>query len=563
MLHVGAMFVAIMYVDSSTVTSNGKTYTRHLLRDSYREDGKVKHHTIANLSHCPTEEVEAIRLALRFKGDLPRMVAAAGEASLELVQGPSVGAAWLLWRLAQELGIVEALGTDRQGLLALWQVMARVIDQGSRLSAVRLAQNHAACAILGLEKFDENDLYGNLDWLADNQAQIETRLFRGRAPASTPDVFLYDVTSSYLEGTQNAFAAFGYNRDAKRGKRQIVIGLLCDGDGRPLSIEVFPGNTADVKTFASQLNKVAERFNARQVTFVGDRGMIKGPQREAVGEAGFHYITAITKEQIEGLIKAGVLQMDLFDEALAEVEGLDKERYILRRNPVRKAEIAEVRQDKLNKLKAAVADANAWLAEHTRATAKVQVERLLARIKKLRLAEIVTIATEGRSLALTVDDDALAEAARLDGCYVLRTDLAKTTASKELVHNRYKDLAQVESAFRDSKSIHLEMRPVYLRNENRTRGHAFVVMIAYILIQTLRQRWVGIDQTVQEGLDCLSSLTLTELRVGGRASCYQVPVPRDDLRQLFEAAAIPIPASILPSSVKVATRKKLPERRKL
>src|SRR6202451_1656024 len=239
------IFVAIMFVDSSTTRLNGKAYPRHLLRESYREAGKVKHRTIANLSHCKAEEVQAIRLALRHKADLAGMVAAAAERALELVQGPSVGAVWLLSQLARDLGIVAALGSDRQGKLALWQVIARVLDQGSRLSAVRLAGGHAAGVALGMISFDEDDLYANLDWLAQHQADIETRLFAQRKPASAPDVFLYDVTSTYLEGEQNAFAAFGYNRDRKSGKRQIVIGLLCDADGRPLSIELFAGNTSD------------------------------------------------------------------------------------------------------------------------------------------------------------------------------------------------------------------------------------------------------------------------------------------------------------------------------
>ena len=253
-----------MFVDSSTTRLNGKAYPRHLLRESYREAGKVKHRTIANLSRCKAEEVEAIRLALRHKSDLARMVAAAGERGLELVQGPSVGAVWLLSQLARELGIVAALGSDRQGKLALWQVIARVLDQGSRLSAVRLAGGHAAGAALDMISFDEDDLYANLDWLANSQADIETRLFAQRKPASAPDVFLYDVTSTYLEGEKNAFAAFGYNRDRKSGKRQIVIGLLCDADGRPLSIELFAGNTSDVKTFSSQLSKAAARFGVER-----------------------------------------------------------------------------------------------------------------------------------------------------------------------------------------------------------------------------------------------------------------------------------------------------------
>jgi hypothetical protein len=552
-----------MFVDSSITRLNGKAYPRHLLRESYREAGKVRHRTIANLSHCKAEEVEAIRLALRHKADLARIVSAAGEGGLELVQGPSVGAVWLLSQLARDLGIVAALGSDRQGKLALWQVIARVLDQGSRLSAVRLAGGHASGAALGMIGFDEDDLYANLDWLANNQADIESRLFARRKPASAPDIFLYDVTSTYLEGGQNAFAAFGYNRDRKSGKRQIVIGLLCDADGRPLSIELFAGNTSDVKTFSSQLRKAAARFGAERVTFVGDRGMIKAPQRAELGAADFHYITAITKAQIDGLIAAGVLQMDLFEQALAEIEGQDGERYVLRRNPARAEELAASRQDKLTTLRTAGQAADKYLCEHPRAAAKTQLSRLNARAKTLHLDKFVKIAAEGRSMALTVDQDALTELARLDGCYALRTDLPKTLVSKEVVHDRYKDLTRVEWAFRDSKSAHLEMRPVYLRAENRTRGHAVVVMLAYLMAQELRRRWQNIDLTVQEGLDRLASLCVTEVRIGGRASYNQVPTPREDVRQLFEAAVIAIPTALPLAPAKVATKRKLPQRRKV
>ena len=265
-----------MHVDSSTVRSkSGKAYTRHLIRQAYRDDqGKPRQRTIANISKCSEQEINAIKLALKHKADLTQL-GSFKEVTFE--QGLSVGAVWTLWSLAKELGLTEALGNGRQGKLALWQVMARIIDQGSRLSAVRLAGSHAACDVLDLQSFNEDDLYANLDWLCENQAGIEARLFGRLYPQQKPELFLYDVTSSYLEGQQNELAAFGYNRDGKRGKKQIVIGLLCDEKGVPLSIEVFEGNTADTKTFGAQVRKASERFGAKSVTFVGDRGMIKGP----------------------------------------------------------------------------------------------------------------------------------------------------------------------------------------------------------------------------------------------------------------------------------------------
>src|SRR5499425_542093 len=284
-----ATIVATMYIDTSHITRGGKTYTRHLLRESYRANGKVLHRTIANVSHCSEAEIEAIRLALRHKGELEHLGTL--QDAVTLKQGLSFGAVWTVHHIARRLGIAQALGATREGRLALWQVIARVIDQGSRLSAVRLAMSHAACDVLGLDTFDEDALYENLDWLAHRQAAVEDTLFAKRTRLKPVRLFLYDVTSSYLEGTHNDLAAFGYNRDGKKGKMQIVIGLLCDEDGQPVSIEVFPGNTADPHTFASQLEKVKVRFGVHEITFVGDRGMIKVQQINALAQQGLHYIT--------------------------------------------------------------------------------------------------------------------------------------------------------------------------------------------------------------------------------------------------------------------------------
>ena len=212
---------------------------------------------------------------------------------------------------------------------------------------------------------------------------------------------------------------------------------------------MFAGNTSDVKTFSSQVSKAAARFGAERVTFVGDRGMIKAPQRAELGAADFHYITAITKAQIDVLIGAGVLQMDFFEETLAEVEGEDGERYVLRRNPARAAELAASRRDKLARLQTAAEAANTYLTEHPGAAVKTQLARLKARTKTLNIDKFVAVAQQERRVIVTVDEAALTEAARLDGCYALRTDLPKALLAKEIVHDRYKDLAQVEWAFRE------------------------------------------------------------------------------------------------------------------
>jgi hypothetical protein len=547
-----------MYVDISHVRQSGKTYTRYLLRESYRNDGKVKHRTIANLSACSAAEIEAIRLALRHKDNLSAL--GINQSELIIKQGLSYGAVHVVHEVARSLGIVAALGTTRDGQLALWQVIARVIDQGSRLSAVRLARTHAVGEILGLGGFDEDDLYANLDWLAEQQSDIEKTLFEGQGPSQ--GLFLYDVTSTYLEGKHNAFGAFGYNRDGKRGKLQIVVGLLCNAAGRPLAIEVFPGNTQDTKTFASQIDKVAKRFGGGEITFVGDRGMIKGPQINALHDEGFHFITAITKPQIETLLTRGILQMSLFDAPLAEITTTEGQRYILRRNPERAREIASSRDSKYEALNTAVVAANEYLAAHPRANPSTQLKKLQNRAGKLRIGGWTAFNLEKRAITIGRDVDALTEASKLDGCYVLKTDLSQTTVSKDIVHDRYKDLALVEWAFRESKTVHLEIRPVNVRLKTRTRGHAFVVMLAYSIIRALAKHWRDLDLTVQEGLDQLGSLCLTEILLPDRSVSYRLPTPRDSVQQLIDGAQVRLPSKILPKASTVATKTKLHSRRK-
>jgi len=554
-----------MYVDTSTVRSaKGKTYTRHLLRESYREGGKVKHRTIANLSPCSPKEIEAIRLALRHKQDLTALVSLKDDLRIE--QGLSVGAIWTVFDVARRLGIVAALGPTREGKLALWQVIARVIDQGSRLSAVRLAGSHAACDVLNLEKFNEDHLYKNLDWLCENQARIENCLFEKRNGKKRNEdkqqLFLYDVTSSYLEGTENELAAFGYSRDGKKGKPQIVIGLLCDETGMPLSIEVFPGNTKDPATFGSQVRKVVKRFGGGEVTFVGDRGMIKSDQIEDLKKVDFHYITAITKPQIEKLLKTGVIQMALFDQDLAEVETSEGIRYVLRRNPVRAAEVAQCRQDKLESVQKEAGKQNLYLAEHPRAQVEVARRKVREKIERLKLLGWLSERATGREISLKEDTAALAEGAKLDGCYVLKTDLDRQAAPKEMVHDRYKDLALVEWAFRTSKTVNLEVRPVGVRLESRTRGHVFVVMLSYLIIAELARYWGHLDVTVEEGIDQLDTLCATQLLIKGEVRCNQIPQPRASLQRLLKAAQVTLPEVLPSKGVTVTTKKKLTSRRK-
>lgn len=541
-----------MFIDDSTYKRNGKTYRRVLMRNSYRVGGKVKHQTVGNLSSCTEEEIQAIKLALKHK-DCLEEVGNISEAT-ETKQCKSVGAVYLLHTLAERLGISKALGQSREGKLVLWLVFATLIEQGSRLSAVRLAQRHAVCDILGLDSFNEDDLYNAMDWLDEREVTIEQWLFSQRYGEEKPPLYLYDVTSSYLEGTENELADFGYNRDGKKGKKQIVIGLLTDENGRPVSVEVFPGNTSDLNTFSDQVEKVRQRFGDRDVVFVGDRGMIKGPQIEDLPE-DCRYITAISKSQIQTLLNQGTIQMQLFDETVCETfsEGV---RYILRRNPARAREMRQNRNDKKARLQVLVDKENQYLKDHPRAWVETAGKHIRALADKLMIAGWIRINREDRHFSLEVAEQALAEEEKLDGCYVIKTDLKHEQADTQTVHDRYKDLFQVEWAFRTMKTNFLELRAIFVQKAARTRAHVFIIMLAYLLAYELRRLWQDVEMTIEEGLQELSSLCATEVQIADTV-VQTVPQPRELARELLQKADITLPEAIPCKGANVVTRKKL------
>ncbi len=266
----------------------------------------------------------------------------------EITSGEIFGVLFALKPLADQIGLTRVLGSAPEGKLALFLILARIAHGGSRLSAVRWAQQHTVADVMGVEGFDEDDLYAALDWLASQQARIERELYQAHVQrrGQPPVLVLYDVTSSYFEGECNELGQYGYNRDGKRSKRQIVIGLLTAADGEPLAVRVFAGNTADPATVASQITILKEPFGIAEVVLVGDRGMIKAKGKAALSAEGWRYFTALTDAQVRTLLKQGVLQPDLFDAHLCEVEQ-DEKRLIVRRNePVRVREEPR-RDDKL------------------------------------------------------------------------------------------------------------------------------------------------------------------------------------------------------------------------
>ena len=546
--------LVVMYVD---ISKSGRS-RRVLLRESYREDGKVKKRTIANISNCSDESVAILQFALRNSDKLPEVIS--DQAELDISHGKSVGAVLVAAEIASRTSLTQSLGSGRQPDLALWQIIARLIDQGSRLSAVRLHQTHALAEAIGLEKgFCEDDLYKNLAWLADNQAEIEDRLFKARHAEEKVDLFLYDVTSSYLEGTHNELGNYGYNRDGKKGKMQIVIGLLCDQKGDPVSVQVFSGNTSDVTTFSDQIKKVADRFGCKRITFVGDRGMIKSGQKEELAESGFSYITALTRNQIETLEKNGVIQLGLFDEKLCEVEK-DNLRYILRRNPCRADDIAVTRSSKEAKIKTLIQKKNEYLTEHPKAKVETALREINAKIEKLN-CKWLDIKTEDQKITLFIDTDMLTEISRLDGCYVITTNLPADAVTTQQAHAYYKDLSKVERAFRESKTGHLELRPIHVRKEKSTRGHVFVVMLAYLLRRQLERAWEKVDVTMEEGLNCLATLSSVDMCLAGEIKIEQIPKPQGLCEKLLDAMKFTLPTKIIRSKLNVSTKVKTRKRR--
>ena len=546
-----------MYIDTTTSRRGNKIYVRHLLRTSYRENGKVKHKTIANLSNCPEEEIAALKLALKHKGKL-HMLASLDD--LDATLGKRIGAVWTLNVMAERLGITKALGTDEEAQLALLQIITRTIDQGSRLSAVRFAMRHAICEILGIKKLDENDLYANLAWLAEHQEEIEKRLFEIRFPDTHPSLFLYDVTSSYLEGECNELANWGYNRDKKKGKKQIVAGLLAASDGLPVAIRVFEGNTTDTKTVADQVRILAKSFGVKNVTLVGDRGMLKGPQIESLPD-DFRYITAITKPQIQKMLSEGKLQYELFNEKICEIKD-DGIRYVLRRNPIRAEQMAESRESKLSSIMKVAEKQTLYLTEHPGADAAKALGKVIAKIEKLKAAKWLTAEEQERVISVNKDDEALSKVALLDGCYVIKSDVTEDEADAQTLHDRYCDLEMIERTFRTMKTTHLEMRPVFVKKKTSTQGHAFVVMLALLLQRELERCWKHIDVSVEEGINELASIHFQDLTLGNK-TVQNIPSPTKLGRQLLEGVAVVLPSVFPKVKANVHTTKKLPPERKL
>jgi len=484
-----------MHIES---VPNRKSHPTILLRESYRADGKVKKRTIANLTDWPEQLVEGLRTLLRGGVALAR-----ADEALTISRSLPHGHVAAVLGTAERLGLAKLLTERRGGRasrrardLVMALIVNRVIAPASKLATVRALNPETAASSLGerlgLGEVGEREIYESLDWLLDQQERIENGLAKRHLVGGT--LALYDVSSSYLEGRCCELAKHGYSRDHRPDRPQIVYGLLCNRDGCPVAIEVFEGNTADPTTLSSQVEKLKRRFGLDRVVVVGDRGMITSARiREDLEPAGLNWITALRAPKIQELANGGPLQLSLFDDRdLAEIASPDYpgERLIVCRNPLLAAERRRKREDllaaterDLSRIKLAV--------ERKRAPLRGQAEIGLdvgAVLDKHKMGKHYDLTITDTSFVYRRKEEAIAGEARLDGLYVIRTNVPATALTAEQAVGTYKSLAQVERAFRCLKTIDLEIRPVFHWTAPRVRAHVLLCMLAYYVEFHMRSR---------------------------------------------------------------------------
>jgi transposase len=494
-----------MYIES---VPNRNSPPAVLLRESYRENGKVRKRTLCNLSDWPMAHVEGLRGVL--KGGT---VIAPDRDAFTVTRSLPHGHAALAVGMARKIGLDSILGPAGNHCrdLVLAMIVARIIEPGSKLATARALSPATASSSLGtildLGEVDEDELYTALDWLRERQPAVETALAKRHLKNGT--LVLYDVSSSYMEGHCCSLAHRGYSRDGRKGTLQIVYGLLCAPDGCPVAIEVFEGNTGDPMTLAAQVQKLKSRFGLDHVVLVGDRGMITQARlTEDVKPAGLDWITALRAPAIKDLVKGGTLQLSLFDERdMASITSPDfpGERLIVCRNPDLAAERTRKRQDLLAATERDLARIQAAVSRkrnplHGAAAIALAVGAV---IEKHKMRKHFDLDITDANFTFARKTDAITAEATTDGIYIVRTSLAAEVLSDEATVRSYKSLSQVERAFRCIKTVDLQVRPVHHWLADRVRAHVFLCMLAYYLEWHMRQKLAPLlfDDTDKEAAE--------------------------------------------------------------
>jgi len=479
-----------MYIES---VPNRNSPPAILLRESYREDGKVRKRTLCNLSDWPKAHVEGLRGVLKGGTVIP-----ADREAFTITRSLPHGHVAAALSTAHKIGLDRILGPDgnRCRDLVLAMIVGRILDPASKLAAARALSPATATSslgtVLGLDEVDEDELYTALDWLLERQPAIETALAKRHLKNGT--LVLYDVSSSYMEGRCCPLAQRGYSRDGRQGTLQIVYGLLCAPDGCPVAIEVFEGNTGDPMTLATQIEKLKQRFALDHVVLVGDRGMITQARLTAdVKLAGLDWITALRAPAIQDLVKGGVLQLSLFDQRdMAAITSPDfpDERLIVCRNPDLAAQRTRKRQELLAATERDLARIQAAVARKRkplRGAAEIALA-VGAVIEQHKMRKHFDLAITDQSFAFARKTGEIAAEAATDGIYIVRTSLTADVLDDAATVRSYKSLSQVERAFRCIKTVDLHVRPVYHWLADRVRAHVFLCMLAYYLEWHMRQK---------------------------------------------------------------------------
>jgi len=473
-----------------------RAYTYWLVRRSVREGKRVRHETVANVSKLPAAAIEALRRALAGEA-----LVAAGDVFATERSLPH-GHVRAALGMASRLGLARLLdrAPSRERSLVLAMIVQRVLRPGSKLACTRQLSQSTLAGELGLGEVDADELYGALDWLLARQERIEARLAR-RHLAEGAHV-LYDVSSSYFEGRTCPLLALGYSRDGRRGTLQIIYGLLCDAEGRPVAIEVFSGGLHDDKTLPAQIAKLRERFGFVTLVLIVDRGMAtKANLATLAAEPGIGWVTALKAPQLKRLVREGALQLSLFDQTnLAEIESSDYpgERLVVCRNPLEASERARKREDLLAATEAALAPIKERVEAGTLVGAAEIALAVGQVINKRKVKKHFQLVIEDNRFEYSRKQEQIDAEAALDGFYVLRTNLKEQTLAAPLVVRSYKQLAHAERAFRTLKGPELEIRPVRHRREDRVRAHAFLCLLAYYLEWHLRAAWAPLLYTDEQ-----------------------------------------------------------------
>ena len=490
-----------------------------LLRESYRQDGKVHKRTLCNLSDWPTAHIEGLRGVLKGGTVIP-----AEREAFTVVRSLPHGHVAAALGTARRIGLDRILGAggDRCRDLILALLVSRILDPASKLAAARaLSPATAASSLgeaLGLGEVDEDELYAALDRLLERQSAIEATLAKRHLTHGT--LVLYDVSSSYMEGHCCPLARRGYSRDGKKGTLQIVYGLLCAPDGCPVAIEVFDGNTADPMTLATQVEKLKQRFHLDHVVLVGDRGMITQARiTEDIKSAGLDWITALRAPAIKALVDSGALQLSLFDQRdLASITAPDfpGERLVICRNPDLAAERTRKREELLAATERDLARVQAAVMRRRdplRGTAEIGLA-VGAVINRHKMRKHFDLSITDAAFDFARKTDEIAAEAATDGVYVIRTSLPEETFDDPTTVRSYKSLALVERAFRCLKTVDLHVRPVYHRLADRVRAHVFLCMLAYYLEWHMRQRLAPMlfDDTDKDAAEALRTSVVAQAR---------------------------------------------------